>query len=60
MTGIPTPSQPAADQPRPAGTDSPQLDSAELFRNRKEVTIRHGEDLYRLRLTKNGKLILHK
>ncbi len=49
---------------RPAPHDIPlseaALDSAELFRNRREVLIRHGGELYRLRLTKSGKLILHK
>ncbi|MBX3505508.1 MAG: hemin uptake protein HemP [Parvibaculum sp.] len=42
-----------------AGT-TPALDSAELFRNGREVVIRHGEELYRLRLTSSNKLILIK
>lgn len=41
-------------------TDSPVIDSAELFADRKEIHIRHGGELYRLRLTRNGKLILNK
>lgn len=36
------------------------LDSARLFAEGNEVTIRHEGQLYRLRLTRNGKLILNK
>ena len=36
------------------------IDSAYLLAGRKEVQIRHDGQLYRLRLTKNGKLILNK
>jgi len=36
------------------------FDSAYLLRDRKEVLIRHGGEVYRLRLTKKGKLILNK
>ena len=36
------------------------LDSAQLFAEGNEVTIRHEGQLYRLRLTKNRKLILNK
>lgn len=38
----------------------PPLDSAELFKKRDEIVIRHAGDLYRLRRTRNGKLILTK
>ena len=34
--------------------------SDELLRGARELLIRHGEELYRLRLTRNGKLILQK
>jgi hemin uptake protein HemP len=34
--------------------------SSELLQGHREILIRHGEDTYRLRLTRNGKLILHK
>lgn len=37
-----------------------ELDSAQLLLGENEVVIRHGDDVYRLRLTKNGKLILQK
>jgi len=53
---------PAAGDPGPAGTDESdaEISSAELLRGRREILIRHGDDLYRLRLTRNGKLILQK
>jgi hemin uptake protein HemP len=34
--------------------------SDEIFGGKQEVLIRHAGELYRLRLTRNGKLILHK
>ena len=43
----------------PKGEDS-ILDSAQLFAEGNEVKIRHEGQLYRLRLTKNRKLILNK
>lgn len=36
------------------------LDSAELFKNRNEMVISHAGEHYRLRRTRNGKLILTK
>ncbi|MEQ8268554.1 MAG: hemin uptake protein HemP [Parvibaculum sp.] len=42
-----------------AGT-TPALTSTELFDGGREVIIRHGEELYRLRLTNSNKLILIK
>jgi len=41
-------------------TSQSTLSSAELLRGQREVLIHHGEETYRLRLTRNGKLILHK
>jgi hemin uptake protein HemP len=38
----------------------PLLDSRALFAGANEVLIRHGGELYRLRLTQAGKLILTK
>lgn len=38
----------------------PQMNSVDLFKGAREVSIKHGEEFYRLRLTKSGKLILHK
>lgn len=34
--------------------------SEELLGNRKEILIKHGAEIYRLRRTRQGKLILHK
>jgi hemin uptake protein HemP len=36
------------------------LDASALFRDRREVAIRFREDVYRLRITRNDKLILTK
>jgi hemin uptake protein HemP len=36
------------------------IESADLFADRNEVQIHHDGEVYRLRLTKNGKLILNK
>jgi hemin uptake protein HemP len=47
-----------------AGGDGPNsvsvIDSARLFAGRREIQIRHQGKLYRLLITKNGKLILNK
>jgi hemin uptake protein HemP len=37
-----------------------ELNSDDLFQGAREILIRHGDDIYRLRLTKNDRLILHK
>lgn len=37
-----------------------EMTSDELLKGEREILIRHGEDLYRLRLTRKGKLILQK
>jgi hemin uptake protein HemP len=37
-----------------------EFDSAELLRGEKEILIRHAGEVYRLRLTRNDKLILQK
>ncbi len=48
----------------PAGTGSqrgqPRLHSSELLGTAREVVIEHGDEEYRLRLTRQGKLILTK
>ncbi len=36
------------------------IESSSLFRGRREVWIRHGVEMYRLRLTSSGKLYLSK
>jgi hemin uptake protein HemP len=53
---------PAADvrPPPPDGSPKPRLSSDELFRGRHEVEIEHQGEIYRLRVTRAGKLILTK
>jgi len=46
--------------PSAAREPSPRLRSDELFRNRNELIIEHRGEEYRLRLTRNDKLILNK
>ena len=51
--------------PEPAAPSAPaetlrEIDSAVLFQGEREVLIRHHGEVYRLRLTKNDRLILHK
>jgi len=38
----------------------PIIDSGHLFAGHKEVQIQHAGEVYRLRVTRNGKLILNK
>ena len=42
------------------GTLCHPIESNDLFRGLKEIFIRHGDELYRLTITRNGKLILQK
>jgi hemin uptake protein HemP len=37
-----------------------EINSADLMRGDREIIIRHGEELYRLNVTRSGKLILRK
>lgn len=46
--------------PRCATPVAAELASEALLRGQREVLIRHGQSLYRLRHTSNGKLILTK
>ena len=41
-------------------TPAPLVDSITLMNGRRELAIRHGADIYRLRLTASNKLILTK
>ena len=36
------------------------IDSQDILGGQVEIMIRHGEEIYRLRVTRNGKLILFK
>ena len=44
----------------PVGSGPPVLRSSDLLAGGREVLIQHGEDIYRLKLTGNNKLILTK
>ena len=44
----------------PDGEADRILTTEELFRGRTQVLIRHRDEVYRLRITKTGKLILNK
>lgn len=46
--------------PDPADIKLREYDSSDLLRGAKEVLIRHAGETYRLRLTRNDKLILQK
>lgn len=52
-----TPPAPATLAPKPAERIT---DSSTLFGPHNEIFIRHGQDIYTLRRTRNGKLILTK
>lgn len=63
--GQPTPHPPPPPPRSPASpgvvdADPAALDSRLLFRGRQEVQIRHDGEVYRLRVTRNGRLILNK
>lgn len=55
--GIQPPTPPAGNQPAEAAT---MLTSEQLLAGQREVLIRHAGEVYRLRLTRSGKLILQK
>lgn len=40
--------------------ETPLLDSMALFADRNEILIQHNGQIYRLRATKNGKLVMNK
>ena len=43
-----------------SGKCVPRWHSEDLLQGQREVLIEHGDEVYRLRCTRNGKLILHK
>lgn len=45
---------------RPASTEPVEIDSIRLLKGQRELLIRHGSECYRLRHTRNDKLILTK
>ena len=52
--------RPAGCENAPAGPRQRRVSAADLFGRCREVVIVHGRDEYRLRITKNDKLILTK
>jgi hemin uptake protein HemP len=65
MNDRPTSPQPVQESSPPAAVDSPRAPrdswrSDELLGTRDEVFILHNNDVYRLRRTRQGKLILYK
>ena len=54
--------QPREQHPAPASTPTTpaprKISSRELFNGAREIVIEHGDRLYRMRITQNGKLIL--
>lgn len=56
----PPPERATSSVPTPHPESFPVLDSRDLFQGRREILIDHDGSLYRLRLTRAGKLILHK
>jgi hemin uptake protein HemP len=54
----PMPERPAGELASPSTLR--EIDSSSLLQGEKEVLIHHSGEVYRLRLTKNGKLILQK
>lgn len=56
-------SRPDDSQPSPPSlpsNDRPIWTTEQLLGDQREALIRHGDDLYRLRITRHGKLILYK
>ena len=47
-------------EPESTTADPPVIDSVTLMGGRRELIIRHGEGIYRLRITASNKLILTK
>jgi len=53
-------SEPEAPAPQPKSKDLVVWSSEEILKGTKEIQIVHRSEIYRLRLTRNGKLILSK
>ncbi len=48
------------ESPRPQTNQCAVVDSRDLFRGKRELQISHEGEVYRLRVTRNGRLILNK
>lgn len=63
MTGDPKHIAPQKKTPSSDHNVTPQsaiLDSEDIFHNQQEVVIKHNNQFYRLKITRQNKLILHK
>lgn len=60
MTPADSTDQQPETNPQPEARGTRQVESHDLLQGEREVLILHGGDVYRLRLTRNGKLILQK
>lgn len=60
MGAEPHPQPPREPESADAPTGPRTIASEELFQGRRELLIRHAGEIYRLRITRNGKLILQK
>jgi hemin uptake protein HemP len=63
MSSIPYPPSPERDQPpppQPRPSEVPVVESDQLFDGRTEIRVLHRGEEYRLRITRQGKLILTK
>jgi hemin uptake protein HemP len=57
IADLPTDPQPARDVP---AAPTREVNSRELMQGQREIVIRHGDEAYRLSVTRSGKLILRK
>lgn len=57
---VPQPNSPLGELPATANQTPRTLSSAEILQGEKRVLITHGEEIYRLLVTRNDKLILQK
>ena len=57
---LPEDASPSLDNPPPQLLGRDPIDSQQLFQGKRQVLITHGNEVYRLLHTKNGKLILQK
>jgi len=55
-----TPYSPTVPLVETTTTDINSINSRDLFQGRQEICIEHGDQIYRLRTTRQGKLILTK
>ncbi|MEM5470293.1 hemin uptake protein HemP [Hoeflea sp. AS60] len=62
LSAEPDTTRSVSEHPTPAEAEAlaKAIPSSTLFQNRREITIAHDGSLYRLRITRQGKLILNK